>query len=55
MPLNPGDTWTGLDVLVVVDEATGERLLENVIVSDMDINPGKNEITMFVSSDISYG
>lgn len=54
MPLEPGDKWTGLDTLRVVDESTGEIILDGLILSDMDIAPYENRVTMIVSSDIGY-
>jgi hypothetical protein len=52
VPLEPGDTWRGLDTLRVVDDATGEVLTDGNIVMDMNINPDEGLITMIVSSDI---
>ena len=54
MPLNPGDKWTGLDTLRVVEESTGEIILDGLILSDMDIAPYENRVTMMVSSDIGH-
>lgn len=53
MPLEPGDHWTGLDTLRVVDTNTGEVVLDGLILTDMDIDPRQNRVTMMVSSDIS--
>lgn len=52
MPLERGDTWCGLDTLRVVDESTGEVVLDGLILADMDIAPDENRVTMVVSSDI---
>jgi hypothetical protein len=54
MPLRGGDCWRGLDTLAVVDESTGETIVSGCILTDMDIDPHENLVTMFVSSDISY-
>lgn len=53
MVLQGGDVWTGLDTLRVTDEATGETIIADVILTDMDISAARNEITMSVSRDIS--
>lgn len=53
MALQNGDVWTGLDTLRVTDEATGETIIADVILTDMDISAARNEITMSVSRDIS--
>lgn len=52
MTLEPGDVWTGLDTLRVIDDATGEVLTEGCLITGMDIDPDENLITMSVSSDI---
>ena len=52
MPLKGGDRWTGLDTLRVVDVATGNVVLDGLILTDMDIDPHQNRVTMMVSSDI---
>ena len=55
MPLKPGDKWTGLDTLRVIDTNSGEIVLDGLILTDMDISPEANRVTMMVSSDISNG
>lgn len=52
MPLDHGDTWSGLDTLRVVDAATGEVVTDGSLITDMDIDPRENRVTMTVSSDI---
>lgn len=53
MPLEGGDRWVGLDTLRVIDESGDEIILDGLILTDMDINPDENRVTMMVSSDIS--
>ena len=55
LPLKPGDRWVGLDTLRVIDTTTGKIVLDGLILTDMDINPEQNRVTMMVSSDISNG
>lgn len=54
MPLEPGTPWKGLDTLRIVDEKHGKIILEGMIISDMDIDPIHNRVTMIVSSDIGH-
>lgn len=52
LPLEGGDRWVGLDTLRVLDVSTGQIILDGHIITDMDIDPHHNRVTMMVSSDI---
>ncbi|WP_143420912.1 hypothetical protein [Halorubrum halodurans] len=54
MPLTPGEKWSGLDTLRIVDEARGKVVLDGLMITGMDIDPSHNRVTMMVSSDIGH-
>lgn len=54
MPLKSGDSWRGLDTLRIVDNKYGKVILDGMIISDMDINPTQNRVTIIVNSDIGH-
>ncbi|QSG06364.1 hypothetical protein HSR121_2032 [Halapricum desulfuricans] len=37
-----------------MDEASGKIVVDGLILTDMDIDPRQNRVTMMVSSDIGY-
>lgn len=54
MPHTPGEPWKGLDTLRIIDQKHGKVILDGMIITDMDINPAQNRVTMIVSSDIGH-
>lgn len=52
MALEPGDTWKGLDTLLVVDDATDTIITEGTIIKDMEIFPDEGIVKMIVSSNV---
>lgn len=42
-------------MLVVIEKSTGEQIMDEAVLEDMDINPEQNVVTLTVNTDIGGG